>query len=78
MAALSFDIKILFLQLSIKQAYLSYIEIDVSMTGDEIEECKRAARKQIENTLGGFSLDELNIPGDEESEEEFEYLPAYL
>ena len=48
MAALSFDIKILFLQLSIKQAYLSYIEIDVSMTGDEIEECKRAARKQIE------------------------------
>ena len=78
MAALSFDIKILFLQLSIKQAYLSYIEIDVSMTGDEIEECKKEARKQIENTLGGFSLDELNIPEDEEIEEEFEFLPAYL
>lgn len=54
------------------------IKIDISMTEDEIEECKREARKQIENTLGGFSLDELNIPQDEESEEEFEFLPVYL
>ena len=54
------------------------IEINISMTEDEVEECKRAARKQIENTLGGFSLDELNKPGDEEIEEEFEFLPAYL
>lgn len=54
------------------------IEINISMTEDEIEECKREARKQIENTLGGFSLDEFNIPEDEESEEEFEFLPAYL
>lgn len=54
------------------------IKIDISMTEDEIEECKREARKQIENTLGGFSLDELNIPEDEEIEEEFEFLPAYL
>lgn len=45
------------------------------MTSDEIEECKRETRKQIENTLGGFSLDELDIP---EDEEEFEYLPVYL
>ena len=50
------------------------IKIDVSMTEDEIEECKREARKQIEDTLGGFSLNELNIPEDEE----FEYLPSYL
>lgn len=54
------------------------IKIDISMTEDEIEECKKEARKQIENTLGGFSLDELNIPEDEEIEEEFEFLPAYL
>lgn len=54
------------------------IKIDISMTEDEIEECKREARRQIENTLGGFSLDELNIPQDEEIEEEFEFLPAYL
>lgn len=50
------------------------IKIDISMTEDEIEECKREARKQIEDTLGGFSLNELNIPEDEE----FEYLPSYL
>lgn len=54
------------------------IEINISMTEDEIEECKREARKQIENTLGGFSLDELNIPEDKEVEEEFEFLPTYL
>lgn len=54
------------------------IKIDVSMTGDEIEECKREARKQIEDTLGGFDIEGLDIVEDEESEETFEYLPAYL
>lgn len=46
------------------------IEIDVSLTGDEIEECKKEARRQIENTLGGFDIDE--------DDETFEYLPSYL
>lgn len=42
------------------------IEIDVSLTEDEIEECKKEARKQIENTLGGFDIEDLDIIEDEE------------